>query len=182
MADIEAQVASLTLQPTSTGGTTAVVGGMEDAPSAGAAMQWLKGEMTKASIDGVVDVYHKCGTDVFNGMVFVKFPSAEKLMAAIQIFNAAKVGMMGKTSFMNADLPLKERAAKKFLGDCKKMLIGWKYAPSSIRYDDTTMELSVGGSPILKAVVQDYKFKVEWLHASWAEWPEMTADAQFKIS
>ena len=58
VADIEAQMARLTLQATPKDGTTAKVGGMQGASSADAAMEWLKGEMTKASIDGVLDVYH----------------------------------------------------------------------------------------------------------------------------
>ena len=176
---IEDQLANLKVSAAQGDGSTAAVGGMQDASSADAAIQWLKQGMVKASIDGFSEVYQKGDdTEKFNGMLYVKFISQEKRAAAIQAFNAAKVGMLGQKSFMSPELPLQQRIPKKILGDFKKILIAWGY--KNIRFDESTMVLAVGGVDIVKATVEEYQFKPVWLQSSWGNWSDLTGDAKFQ--
>ena len=181
MVEIEARLAGMQLSATSKDETTDVVGGMLDTSNARPAIEWVSAEMTKAGINGVIDVYRK-GPEVstLNGMVFVKFVSLEKRTAAIQKFNSIKASMLGKTNFMNPERPVQERVAKKFLDDMKNLMVTWKYEKPSLSFDDESMVFSVIKSQILKAIVRDYQFKVEWLDSSWGQWSLLTEDEKFK--
>ena len=108
-------------------------------------------------------------------MGFVKFSSTETRLT----FNAAQVGMPGAKSYMNPDLPIRERVAKKFLVDFKNLWVNWGHSKSSIHFDDVSMVLSVGGAPILKPVVSEYKFNIEWIDPAWAQWTELVQDSKF---
>jgi hypothetical protein len=74
--------------------------------------------------------------------------------------------MLGKTNFMNPERPVHERVAKKSLVDMKNLTVTWKYEIPSLSFDDESMVFSVIKSPVLKAIVRDHQFKVEWLDSS----------------
>ena len=78
------------------------------------------------------------------------------------------------------ELPIQDRAMKKFLVDFQKLLISWEFTKSSVHFDDETMEMSVGGAPIVKVAVQDHLFKIEWLETSWGNWSDLTSDPTFQ--
>ena len=172
--DIEAQLAGLKLQAAHVGGTVAVVGGLQSASSAEVAKQWLRGEMAKVSIDGVVDVYDKCKGQDFNGMLFVKSGSNGKRETAISLFNSVRKSFADAPSYMNKDLPLQQRAKFSFLLNFKKLLAVWKF--ENISFDDASGVLKVAGKPVLEATIDDFTLKLTWLDAGWGEWDELTKD------
>ena len=63
---LEILVRKMIVSPSSTDGCTAVVGGLGNASSSEAAKEWLQETMKKASINEVLDMYHK-GANGFNG-------------------------------------------------------------------------------------------------------------------
>lgn len=176
---IEKQISNLKILPVPDKNdlSTAVVGGLEGASSADAAMSWLKEAMSKTRIDGVVDVYHKCKDGDFNGMIFVKFSSAEQRKAAMIIFNDTKSAFMDNRTYMNKDLPVQQRAKFSFLHNLKKLLAAWGF--ENIKFDDTSWILSVGGIPVIQARTDEFTFKPKWLVDTWGQWEELTKDPKF---
>lgn len=89
--ELEKLVAGMSLSATGDGkdNATGVVGGLQGAASVDTAKSWLNDILQRASIDGILDVYHK-GNDNFNGMLFVKFASSQKRDVAIRTFNSLR--------------------------------------------------------------------------------------------
>ena len=81
---------------------------------------------------------------------------------------------------MNPERPVQERVAKKFIVDMKNLMVSWKYEKPSWSFDDESMVFSIIKSQILKVIVRDYQFKVEWLDSSWGQWSLLTEDEQIK--
>ena len=158
---------------------TAVVGGLRSASSADAAKSWLREAMRKANID-FIDVYDKCKDREFNGMLFVKFGSAEKRDAAIKTFNETKNAFADDRSFMNRDKPIQQRTKFTFLLNFKRMLtsVEWKF--QNVSFDEDESEISVAGVPVLRVAVDGVAFKLVWIDRTWEQWDDLTNDPKFK--
>ena len=178
--DIEATISELKISPASGNKdqSTAVDGGLEGASTADAAISWLSGVMNKVGVEGVLDVYDKCQGRTFNGMVFVKFGSAEKRDAAITTFNKNKNAFNETRTFMNQDRPLQERTKFSFLLNFKKLLIEWGF--DRISFEEGSGTISVAGLPVLKVSTDGFAFKTVWLEDSWGQWKDVTNDQKFK--
>ena len=100
----------------------------------------------------------------------------------MNLFNVSKLGMFDKISYMNPDLPIQKRVAKGFLIGFKRLLISktWDFQKSCVHFDETSGVLSVGGVEVLKASVQKFEFKLDFLATSWANWSELNQDPQFQ--
>ncbi len=92
-------------------------------------------------------IYHKGDDDNFNGLVFIKFASAALRDARMGTYNSKKFVSFGKTSYMNPDLPIQDRVPKTLL-NVKKLFVRWGFNVSSVRFDETSCVLSVGGVPL----------------------------------
>jgi len=158
----------------------ALVGGLSDASSADVAKTWLSETMTKKGIEGVQTIFDKSKGGAFNGLVFVKFVSPDKRNKAMEIFNASKLSMFGKTNFMNPDLPVQQRVARKFLANFKKMLVEWKFTPSSVSYDVARQTLEVEREVVLRVKVDKFTFVTDWVDPKWAQWSNLLQDEQYK--
>ena len=133
--------------------------------------------MTKTNIEGVIDVYDKCKSGNFNGMVFIKFASTEKREVAMQQFNAGRNSFAESRTFMNKDLPVEQRVKFSFLLNCKKLLTEWKF--ENVSFDDETGTLSVAGLPVLRVATDGFALKLTWLSDEWAQWKLLTEDPKF---
>ena len=115
-------------------------------------------------------------------MVFVKFVSLEKRAIGMVLFNTSQLDMFDKISFMSPDVPIEQRVPKSFLIGFKNLLVSeaWGFKKSSVRFDEHSGIMSVGGFPVLKASVQQFRIYFEFLDPDWAKWSELTQDSQFQ--
>ena len=180
--DIEKAIAELKIAPVpgSKDQSTAMVGGLQGVSSADAAKSWLSEAVSRANIEGVIDIYDKCKGGDFNGLLFVKFNSAEMRDAAMIKFNAKKNAFDQAPMFMNRDLPIQQRTKFSFLLNLKKLLVNWGF--ENVRFDDGPGTLMVGGgAPVLQVKSDGFNFRLEWLDDKWGQWVELTSDPSFKL-
>lgn len=137
--------------------------------------------MSKAIVDGVLDVYEKSNGSNLNGRVFIRFALPEKVDAAMKQFNGARVSFADSRSFMNRDLPVQDRAKFSFLHNLKKLLKQWEFENVNFEdsSDDSSGTISVAGLPILRVDIRDSAFKLTWLSGDWGQWKDLTEDAKF---
>ena len=126
-----------------------IVGGLQGSSSAESANSWLLDVLSKAGVEGALDIYDKCKGGEFNGMFFVKFGSPGKRDEAIKAFGAVRSTVPDSQSYMNKDRLVQQRAKFSFLLNLKKLLQGWSI--ENVRFDENTDVLSKGGDRWLRA-------------------------------
>ena len=67
-----------------------------------------------------------------------------------------------------AEASVEVRACEKFLSGLKKILVGWGFDPSIIKWDPTEKTLKVGNDVKVTVSVSEGKFHCEW-EQSWRE-------------
>ena len=147
----------LTPSPNHKDTKTAMVGGLEGAPSAVAAKEWVKDVLAKGNI-GFLKIYDKCKETKFNGKVFVEFVSPEKRDEAIQHFSTNTNKHGDADTFMKIDQPIQIRTQTFFLLNLKKLLNKWGF--KNVKFDEAGF-VGVAGVPILQATVDGYEFKIK---------------------
>ena len=150
----------------------------ESASSFPTAKKWLLEELTKHSIDGVLDIYHKASSDdQWNGMVFLKFSTAEKRDAGICAFNAIPTELSEKAHRMKEDRPLQERVKFNFLYGLKKLITEMG---TRTTLDADTYTMSFNGVAVLQVHVHQQILKMDWLDPDWANWNDLVQNEKFK--
>ena len=87
----EKLASDMRIKPTACDSATAIIQGLGAASSATTAVDWAGEALQKLSISAVLEVYHKCGDREFNGMVSVKFESAEARVKGITSLQCLEV-------------------------------------------------------------------------------------------
>ena len=77
------------------------------------------------------------------------------------------------------DFPLDRRVALSFSLGLRRQLIEWGYAKLKVRIKEEDSALVIGGFPVLKAVVQDYKLNMDWTSAHWKLWADFVDSQEF---
>ena len=134
--------------------------------------------MSKAQIEGVIDIYDKSKGQQFNGMVFVKFASVDERNVAIQAFNDSKTSFTDTRKYMNKDLPIQQRTSFSFFLYCKRLLNEW--GSKNVQFDDASGILKVAGVPKIQVGVEDLTWNVAWIDKKWEKWEELKSDVEFK--
>ena len=177
---LEKLVADMRIKPTACDSATTIIQGLGAASSGTIAVDWVREAMQKLAISAVLDVYHKCGDREFNGMVFVKFESAEARAKGITSFNASRSAFSDEKKFMNPDLPAEERVPRSFLFGFKRLLVAWELRKSSVHIADDEPVLSVEGHPVVRAIIDNGSLKLDWLSERWSQRKDLVDDPKFK--
>jgi hypothetical protein len=177
--DLEKMVAGLKIKPSAGDSAGAIIGGLGAASSGQAAVEWVRDALQKLCIKSPQDVYHKCGDRDFNGMVFVRFDSANVRDEAIVTFNASKSFFSHEKKYLNPDLPTDERIPRSFLFAFKRLLADWEFRKPSVNVNTDTAVLSVEGLPVVKAFVEAGVLELEWLSDKWLQWKDLQDDQAF---
>ena len=179
--EIEKAMAAIKLSPahTTKDNATAIVGGLHGCSSAEGAKSWVQEALTKAKVEGIIDIHAKGKGQDFNGLIFVKFESPEKQDIAIEAFKVVRTSFLPSEakSYMKKDLPAKQRTMFNFLLNLKKLLVVWKF--ENVSFDDRTGILTIAGVDILQAEVDTFDFKLNWLDQAWKQWEDLTQDPKF---
>jgi hypothetical protein len=75
-------------------------------------------------------------------------------------------------------MPIEKRVPHGFLLGLWRQLIAWRFPAHFIKVDDS--EIKAGGKPILRALVADDGFKIEWLDEVWKTWDLLVNSAEFQ--
>lgn len=147
-------------------GNTAVVGGFKDASSFEAARDYLSKTMKDLNIQ-YSTMRHK-GKDDLNGVLFVRFVSAEARDDAI--FHVNDGQPKESKSKMRPEKPPQDRAKFIFLIRLKKLL---QELGTRVSFGDTTYFMKYLGEPIIKIDAVGFSLSAKWLDPEWAAWKDL---------
>ena len=129
------------------------------------------------SIALLISFIHGLFKGDFDKICFAKFPSPSDCVAFV---NAVQIkGGGAKGSFWaKPDRPIEERTAISVLWTIRKMLLGWGYRGSSVKVEENSKILKVGGKEVLTAAVQEFKLDLQW-ESTWAQWEALQGSAEY---
>ena len=155
--------------------STVLFGGLQGL-SFGDAEAWIQEQIKERKLDDPQVVYFK--GDEFAGLAFAKFETPKAAENVVKKMSKIKRG--NDEIWCKKDLPLDKRVSLSLLLGLRRQLIEWGYKKSKVRVKEDDNELVIGGLPVLKAVVQDYKLNMEWTSDYWKNWTELVDSKEFK--
>ena len=182
--DIEADIAILRSVATSAGHVTLVIGGLKQ-QSMEAATSWLHQCLEAAGNKLPEETYKMGPTDEpFKGLLFMKFTDMAEAQSALRTmkskcFQENKHRDQKDRIWCNFKKPIEERLVTSFLMALRTQLIAWKYFAYSVKVDLPAGALKVAGKVVLKASVENDKFKIEWVESDWEAWKDLTDSPEF---
>ena len=159
------------------GSTTALFGGFTDMTK-DKAETWLKNKPREFGFDPYTNLYTK--GDEFQGVLFAKFSSNQVMQQVIQaiIKNRPKAGK--SEIWCKRDRPIEPRTAISALLALRKQLVTWKFAKSSIKIDEESFTMTVGGVSVVTAHVLDHNLSFNWTDETWGKWTELQDSSELK--
>ena len=166
----ELEKKSLSAAASRAGPFTAIMGKVPGATTLQEAKDWAEKHFTSKRVPQPVDMYIK--GDVYKDIVWVKCGSEshrDQVIASIR-------QVTGETRpWADADRPIDERTAKSALLALKRQLVEWGYSSKEVQVDADKQTLSVGGSEVVQAKVQDSSLKMVWSDGEWEKWDVLQA-------
>ena len=118
------------------------------------------------------DIYYK--GEEFKGIFFARFPDGFALDAALESIRSERLTVKGGLVWCGPDRPLQERVPLGFLIGVKTLLVSWNFSKKAIKVREEEMILSVGGTDVLQAVVEDKVLTLKWMADDWEKWSDFT--------
>ena len=139
---------------------------------------WLKNKLREFGFDPYTNLYTK--GDEFQGVLFAKFSSNQVMQQVIQaiIKNRPKAGK--NEIWCKRDRPIEPRTAISALLALRKQLVTWKFAKSSIKIDEESFTMTVGGVSVVTAHVLDHNLSFNWTDETWGKWTELQDSSELK--
>ena len=78
-----------------------------------------------------------------------------------------------KQIWCKQDQPIQVRAPQRFLFDFKKPLVEWDFTKASIRIEEDSLTMKVGGESVLEVSLLDNKLSLNWVADEWKSWNEL---------
>ena len=160
--------------------TIVVVGNIPGASTIEQAKAWLSKRCVEAGAPVPADsqMFVK-SEDGFKGILFAKSLSVSHRDCIIEAVRNV-TGDFAQKPWAKVDQPIDLRMAQSALFAFKRMLVtDWKYSKRCVWVDTNVNELSVAGTTVLKAVVENYELKLSWLDGEWETWEDLQSAKAF---
>ena len=149
---------------------TIVIGNIPEVTSTEQAKEWLVKRCMDAGIPQPIEVFVK--SESFQGILFAKATSAshrEGIIASVRNFRSD----VSPKPWAKIDQPIDVRTAESVLFAFKTLLVQWKYGKKEVYVDRAKCVLSVAGTEVLKAKVENYELKLTWCNGEWECWEDL---------
>ena len=173
--DIEVQLANIKVAPVDT--SIAVIGGLQNMASSAEAEKWLRAQLATLKAPSPLDVYAKGD---FKGLIFACFSTGAGMREAVSVLSSKRLKYNNNDVWSKPEQPLEMRAPFSFLLSFKKLLIEWGFQKSSVRVEESTLEISVAGRPVLTVSAKDGALDLKWIDEEWSQWCELTEAKELK--
>ena len=156
---------------------TMVVGGLQGCETLQTATQWLREKLQSLNVPTPSETYMK--GQVFNGILFAKYPASFARDVAVATLRSAKLKHDDQQVWATQDLPIPTRARKMFLLGLRWQLGEWCFVKREVEIDDHYTKMAIAGKTVVQVSSVPGDLKVEWAHG-WAAWDEFQSSAQLQ--